>query len=174
MASARRSWRLDSKEIFDVLVNDVDSDIEEDPEIQIEEVIQDLHEVVSVQDHENDDADMSENVSEPEQGRSRGRSRPTLRGRTRSRGGRVRSGARSTTRCSSGRHASTSIREMDEANGWSYEAVQQPPENPVFQEISRVLAPIDENSSLFDCFSIFFLILFGNCSRLKQIVMQLK
>ncbi|CAG5056292.1 unnamed protein product [Parnassius apollo] len=156
MASARRSWRLDSKEIFDVLVNDVDSDIEEDPEIQIEEVIQDLHEVVSVQDHENDDADMSENVSEPEQGRSRGRSRPTLRGRTRSRGGRVRSGARSTTRCSSGRHASTSIREMDEANGWSYEAVQQPPENPVFQEISRVLAPIDENSSLFDCFSIFF------------------
>lgn len=36
MASARRSYRLDSKEILDALVNDVDSDIEEDPEIQIE------------------------------------------------------------------------------------------------------------------------------------------
>ncbi|CAG4936709.1 unnamed protein product [Parnassius apollo] len=56
MGSARRSWRLDSKEIFDVLVNDVDSDIEEDPEIQIEEVIQDLQEVVSFQDQDNDDA----------------------------------------------------------------------------------------------------------------------
>ncbi|CAG5000909.1 unnamed protein product [Parnassius apollo] len=73
MASARRSWRLDSKEMFDVLVNVVDSVIEEDPEIQIEEVIQDLQEVLSVQDQENDDADVSENVSEPEEGQSRGR-----------------------------------------------------------------------------------------------------
>jgi hypothetical protein len=62
--------------------------------------------------------------------------------------------------CSSGRSRSSRLehtkKEMDEANGWTYEVRERPPENPVFEEVTRVLAPVDENSSVFDCFSIFF------------------
>lgn len=123
------------------------------------DLIQDLQEVVSVHDRQDVDADMSDDLSEPVRGEHvRGRGR-TPRRNTRSRLGRGRSAVRSATR---GRGvtrrsaAALTLREMDEGNGWSYQALQEPPENPVFQEVSQVLAPVDESSSELDCFSIFF------------------
>ncbi|KAL4721153.1 hypothetical protein ACJJTC_014674 [Scirpophaga incertulas] len=137
MTSSRRSYRLDSNEILDALVADDDSDIEEAPDIDIQDLIQDLQEVVSVQDRQDVDADMSDDLSGVEHGRGWSH---TPRRNTRSRRGRGRSAARPATRgrggtCTSA--AALTLREMDEGNGWSYQAVQEPPENPVFQEVSQ-------------------------------------
>ncbi|KAL4703626.1 hypothetical protein ACJJTC_007653 [Scirpophaga incertulas] len=56
---------------------------------------------------------------------------------------------------------------MDEGNGWSYQAVQEPPENPVFQEVSQVLAPVDESSSELDCFLTFYPDSFWNTLKIE-------
>ncbi|KAL4718074.1 hypothetical protein ACJJTC_016224 [Scirpophaga incertulas] len=95
MTSSRRSYRLDSNEILDALVADDDSDIEEAPDIDIQDLIQDLQEVVSVQDRQDVDADMSDDLSGPEHGRGRSH---TPRRNTRSRRDRGRSAARPATR----------------------------------------------------------------------------
>lgn len=91
----------------------------------------------------------------PERGqapiRTRGRSRIRRTGRSR-----VRSSVRSRSTRSRGRGTVQNVQQIDEANGWSYKPVENLPENPVFQDLCIVMPPIDEHSTEFDCFSVFF------------------
>lgn len=48
-----------------------------------------------------------------------------------------------------------SRREIDEANGWTYVPREQPLEQPLFESPSGVRAPVDENSSPYECLSEF-------------------
>lgn len=116
------------------------------------ELLLDLQEVASVEDRfETDSPDVIEPEEEPERGRNNLRIRSS-----RSRRGRGRPATRSSTRGRAANRTSRSVRDMDEGNGWSYQPMQEPRENPVFQELCQVLAQVTEDSTQFDCFSIFF------------------
>ncbi|GBP55925.1 PiggyBac transposable element-derived protein 4 [Eumeta japonica] len=152
--TSRRRFRLDSdrgiRDIFDILQNDDDSDIEEDTERnETEEAVDDFragHEQLDLND---------EDIPERGQLPIRTRGWPRSRGADRSR---VRSTVRSRSTRSRGRGGRTvhNARQIDEANGWSYKPIEHLPENPVFQDLCTVMPSIDEYSTEFDCFSIFF------------------
>ncbi|CAK1581773.1 unnamed protein product [Parnassius mnemosyne] len=153
MASSQRNRAISMREIADFLQDDDDSDIEEAQNEEIEDLLSDLQVVVASQERHDDGAvEEEEQFREPvnQRGRTGERTQRRFR-RGRQRGGTV----RSTTHGRSSQMQIT-LREMDEANGWTYVPRERPLEDPVFEEVCRVLAPIDKNSSEIDCFSVFF------------------
>ncbi|GBP64438.1 hypothetical protein EVAR_19890_1 [Eumeta japonica] len=158
--TSRRRFRLDSdrgiRDIFDNLQNDDDSDIEEDTERnETEEAVDDFragHEQLDLND---------EDIPEHSQLPIRTRGWPRSRGADRSR-------VRSTRSRGRGGRTVHNARQIDEANGWSYKPIEHLPENPVFQDLCTVMPPIDEHSTEFDCFSIFFQTLLETSQRRNQ------
>lgn len=98
-----------------------------------------------------EEEDMPQPVSEPQPKRERYLERGRRGFRRGRRGRSVRSVIRSRTS-----QMRQNLREVDEANGWCYEPRERPLDEPVFEEVSKILAPIDENASEYDCFLVFF------------------
>ncbi|GBP52729.1 PiggyBac transposable element-derived protein 4 [Eumeta japonica] len=73
---------------------------------------------------------------QPQRGRSLERGRRGRRGRS----------ARSATRSRTSQMRQT-LRKIDEANGWCYKPREQTLDEPVLEEMRKILAPIDENAS---------------------------
>ncbi|GBP19849.1 hypothetical protein EVAR_75142_1 [Eumeta japonica] len=154
--TSRRRFRLDSdrgiRDIFDILQNDDDSDIEEDTERNETEVddFRAGHEQLDLND---------EDIPERGQLPIRTRGWPRSRGADRSR---VRSTVRSRSTRSRGRGGRTvhNARQIDEANGWSYK-----PKNiylkilsfKIYVRLCLQLMNIQRNPTVFNLFPRLFL-----------------
>lgn len=119
------------------------------------ELLHDLQVVATDQEQLDFDEVIPECISVPvkEPGRGRTSTRDARGSRGRRNG---RSAARSSSRVGRTSRSLLTAREIDESNGWSYQPAEQLPDSFVFENVCTVLAPIDENSSEFNCFSTFF------------------